>query len=272
MRIGFIGAGQMARALARGFVERRHLSAEDVSAADCSTEACRSFLEAVPGAQIAASNPELVRASEVVFLAVKPQNLSTVFQDLAPVAANRLIISVAAGVTLRQLAQGLGTERIARVMPNTPCLIGQGASGYCPGPGASEADTVLVGQLLDAIGISDQVPEPLLDVVTGLSGSGPAFVYQFIEALTDGGVANGLPRATAQRMAAQTVAERREMVLQSGEHPAVLRDRVASPGGTTIAGIEALERGAFRATVLSAVRSATERSRELADAAPAPQD
>ena len=201
--------------------------------------------------------------SEIVFLAVKPQHMAGLFGELGTVPPDRLIVSIAAGVTLEQLVQGLGSERVIRVMPNTPCLIGQGAAGYCLGRGATETDGKRVGQLLDAVGISCRLPESLMDAVTGLSGSGPAFVYSFIEALSDGGVAMGLPRETALRLAAQTVAGAAQMVQQSGEHPALLRDRVTSPGGTTIAGIEALERHAFRGTVISAVRAASERARDL---------
>jgi pyrroline-5-carboxylate reductase len=138
-----------------------------------------------------------------------------------------------------------------------------GACGYCLGDAVTEKDAITVSRLLDAVGISRQVAEPLMDVVTGLSGSGPAFVYQFIEALSDGAVRMGMPRETALQLAAQTVMGAAQMVLTTGSHPAVLKDQVTSPGGTTIAGIEALEQGGFRGTVISAVRAATDRSREL---------
>ncbi len=268
MQIGFIGAGQMARALASGFVQREHVTGTDIWAFDRSAEASQGFRAAVPGAQIAVGIESLLEHSEIVFLAVKPQNMSEVFRQIGAVPHDRLVVSVAAGVTLQQLVEGLGTRRVIRVMPNTPCLIGCGAAGYCVGPGATEADAVVVGRLLNAVGISLQVSEPLLDVVTGLSGSGPAFVYQFVEALTDGAVALGLPRDAAIQLASQTVVGAARMVQETGEHPAVLRDRVASPGGTTMAGLEAMERGAFRATVMSAVRAATERSRQLGEIRP----
>ena len=211
----------------------------------------------------------MIEQSDIVFLAVKPQQMPELYRQLHPVDSGRLIVSVAAGVTLTQLSQGLGTQRLIRVMPNTPCLIGQGAAGYCLGDQASEGDAATVGRLLDAVGISCRLPESLMDAVTGLSGSGPAFVYQFIEALSDAGVWMGLSRDAAVRLAVQTVLGAAQMVQQTGEHPAVLRDRVTSPGGTTIAGLEALERGALRATVMSAVRAATQRSRELGQPSPA---
>ena len=150
-----------------------------------------------------------------------------------------------------------------RVMPNTPCLVGQSASGYCRGPGATDDDARYVGELLGAVGRAFELDEKLLDAVTGLSGSGPAFVYVVIEALSDGGVLVGLPRDVATALAAQTVRGAAEMVLQSGEHPGVLKDRVASPGGTTIAGLQALESGGMRAAVIAAVEAATRRSMEL---------
>jgi pyrroline-5-carboxylate reductase len=150
-------------------------------------------------------------------------------------------------------------------MPNTPCLVGQSASGYSLAPGASDEDAQLVDRLFSAVGRAFPVPEQLLDAVTGLSGSGPAFVYLVIEALSDGGVRMGLPRETALAMAAQTVRGAAEMVLASGEHPAVLKDRVTSPGGTTIAGLHALEAGSLRGTLINAVEAATRRAQELAE-------
>jgi pyrroline-5-carboxylate reductase len=148
-------------------------------------------------------------------------------------------------------------------MPNTPCLVGEGAAGYCLGPGASSEDGKLVGELLHSVGIAFQLPESQLDAVTGLSGSGPAFVYQMIEAMSDGGVRVGLPRDVATKLAAQTVLGSAKMVLETGDHPGVLKDRVASPGGTTIAGIHALESGRLRATMIEAVKAAADRSKEL---------
>jgi pyrroline-5-carboxylate reductase len=148
-------------------------------------------------------------------------------------------------------------------MPNTPCLVGASATGYSPGPAATAADVELVGKLFGAVGKAFRLPEPLLDAVTGLSGSGPAFVYVFVEALTDGGVKCGLPRDVAQALAAQTVLGAAKMVLETGQHPGSLKDAVASPGGTTIAGLHALERSAFRAAAMDAVEAATKRSQEL---------
>ena len=178
-------------------------------------------------------------------------------------AAGKLVISIAAGITLKTLDAALPKSRLVRVMPNTPCLVGESASGYSLGPRATEADGALVKQLLESVGRAFVVDEKLLDAVTGLSGSGPAFVYVAIEALSDAGVRMGLPRDVALQLAAQTVRGAATMVLETGEHPGVLKDRVTSPGGTTIAGLAALESGGFRGTLIAAVEAATRRSIEL---------
>ena len=210
-------------------------------------------------------NRAVAAEADVLILAVKPQQMSGVLAEVGPtLTSSRLVVSIAAGMRLDTLAAGLGPRaRLIRVMPNTPCLVGQSASGYSLGAGATEADAELVAELLAAVGRAFRVDEKLLDAVTGLSGSGPAFVYLIIEALSDGGVRMGLPREVALQLAAQTVRGAAEMVLTSGEHPAVLKDRVASPGGTTIAGLQALEAGSLRGTLMAAVEAATRRSQEL---------
>jgi pyrroline-5-carboxylate reductase len=261
MRVGFIGAGQMARALAEGFVARAGIAASDLTAADCSDDARRAFHQAVPGARLTAENREAA-ASDVVILAVKPQQMGAILDELKPFDSSRLVVSIAAGIRLEQICTTLGTRRVIRVMPNTPALVGAGAAGFCRAVGAGDDDAALVRRLLEAVGRCWELPEPLMDAVTGLSGSGPAFVCLFIEALSDGGVRMGLPRQVALELAAQTVLGTAQLVLD-GEHPAQLKDRVASPGGTTIAGLQALERGAFRGLVMAAVEAATERSRGL---------
>lgn len=263
MKIGFIGAGQMARALAKGFVASGQVAPADLFAADCFLESRSAFLATVPGSQMSESNREVMERADVIFLAVKPQSLPHVYHDLAPIPNRCLVVSIAAGVSLATLTANLGTQRLVRVMPNTPCLVGQGASGFALGTAVSDDDRKRVQVLLNTVGRSWELPEPLLDAVTGLSGSGPAYVFQFIEALSDGGVRAGLPRAVAMELAAQTVLGSAQMVLESSDHPAVLKDRVASPGGTTIAGLHALEQGAFRGVVMNAVNAATARSQEL---------
>lgn len=262
--IGFLGAGQMAQALARGFVVAGLVEGRQVAAFDPANQAIEAFCAAVPGAQPAADNRGVAEKSDVVFLAVKPQNVAGVLGDLRGHFGNdKILISIAAGVRLKALSDGIGGGRIVRVMPNTPCLVGLSASAYSLGPNTTPADGELVAELLGAVGRALPVDEKLLDAVTGLSGSGPAYVYVMIEALTDGGVRMGLPREVAAALAAQTVKGAAEMVLTTGEHPATLKDRVASPGGTTIAGLQALEAGGIRATLMAAVEAATRRATEL---------
>jgi pyrroline-5-carboxylate reductase len=263
-RFGFIGAGRMATALARGFLSAGLATKERIVASDPYPAAGEQFAKQT-GARIAATNRDVAAAADVIFLAVKPQQMSQVLAELRDhVKREHLVISIAAGIPLSALAVGLGdAPRLVRVMPNTPCLVGSGASGYCLGANATADDAALVGKLLGAVGIARQVDETLLDAVTGLSGSGPAFVYVLIEALSDGGVKMGLSRDVALALAAQTVRGAAEMVLSTGEHPGQLKDAVTSPGGTTIAGLAALEAAGARAAMIAAVEAATRRSAEL---------
>jgi pyrroline-5-carboxylate reductase len=263
-RIGFLGAGKMATALARGWLKAGLTRPDRVMASDPLPEAQQAFA-AASRIQAGADNREVVKSSDVLILAVKPQSMASLLTEIRPLVTNRhLIVSIAAGISLQQLATGLGGERrLIRVMPNTPCLIGASASGYSPGGTSTAEDTALVDRLLKAVGLAFCLPESMLDVVTGLSGSGPAFVYVVIEALSDGGVRMGLPRDVSTALAAQTVFGAAKMVLETGSHPAVLKDMVASPGGTTIAGLHALERGGLRAALIDAVEAATKRAAEL---------
>jgi pyrroline-5-carboxylate reductase len=263
-RIGFIGAGQMATALGAGFVRAGLVKPASLFAADPLPEAAAHFAQTTGGRALA-SNVEVARCAEVLFLAVKPQQMARVVAELkGKIGPDTLVISIAAGVRLAVLEQGLGENlRLVRVMPNTPCLIGQGASAYCLGSKATADDGELVQTLLSAVGLAVAVEEKLLDAVTGLSGSGPAFVYVMIEALSDGGVRMGLPRSVAAALAAQTVLGAAQMVRATGEHPGVLKDRVASPGGTTIAGLLALEQAGLRGGLMAAVEAATRRSMEM---------
>jgi pyrroline-5-carboxylate reductase len=263
-RIGFLGAGQMATALAKGIVEAGLVAPQAVHAADPQPQARKRFSESLPEASVTGDNGEVAGAVDVLVLAVKPPLATSVLAGVRKEVEGKLVVSVAAGVRLVQL-EAACRARLVRVMPNTPCLVGLGASAYALGSTASEEDGRFVSRILSAVGQAWPVPERLLDAVTGLSGSGPAFVYTVIEALSDGGVAMGLPRELAQSLATQTVRGAAEMVVRTGDHPAVLRDRVASPGGTTIAGLAALENGRLRAALIEAVCAATRRSVELAD-------
>jgi pyrroline-5-carboxylate reductase len=267
-RWGFIGCGKMATALVQGMIRAGLAQPGSIKGSDPS-ESARAVLAAEAGIEVFDANAPVVRQSDILVLAVKPQVMSQVLEELRPlVGPGQLVISIAAGIPLASLAEGLGPDRrLVRVMPNTPALLGEGASAYSVGPGVQSEDAAAVQALLSAVGACVNVPEALLDAVTGLSGSGPAFVYLIIEALSDGGVRVGLPRDIATKLAAQTVLGAARMVLETGLHPGVLKDQVTSPGGTTIAGLHLLERGRVRGSLIDAVEAATMRSAELAAAA-----
>ena len=219
------------------------------------------------GVKVVDSNQEACLPASVIVLGVKPHVVPTVMAELAPAlgsVSQKLVVSMAAGVSTSSLHDLLPSARVVRVMPNTPAAVQCAASAVCGGPGATEEDLSLVLSLFGALGTALEVKESAMDGVTGLSGSGPAFVFMMLEAMADGGVAMGLPRSTAMALAARTVQGAATMVLETQEHPGVLKDAVASPGGTTIAGISALERRGFRGTVLEAVVAAGKRSKELA--------
>ena len=261
--IGFVGAGQMARALAQGFVRAGLVEAARIVVADPHAAATEQFQQSIPGSDIAANNAQLAERCNIVVLAVKPQHAKAALAEIkSAMSGEKLLLSIVTGLSLQNIAERLSAGRVVRVMPNTPCLVGQSASAYCAAPSATPDDVALVAKLLGSVGLAIAVDEKLLDAVTGLSGSGPAYGYLMIEALADGGVKMGLPREIALRLAAQTLKGAAEMVLTTGEHPGLLKDRVASPGGTTIAGLTKIEelgvRGALIATVEAAARRATE--------------
>jgi pyrroline-5-carboxylate reductase len=267
LKIGFLGAGKMATALALGFVNAKLVKANQLCAAD-PYEAARKHFADKTGAKTAATNLEVAQAANVLILATKPDQVAAVLAEISgALTKNHLLICIAAGVTIAKLESGLPAgARVIRVMPNTPALVGAGASAFAPGKAATTADGELAKKLLSAVGSAYAVKESLLDAVTGLSGSGPAYVYLFIEALSDGGVASGLPRDIATKLAAQTVLGSAKMILETGQHPGALKDQVTSPGGTTIEGLHELEKGKLRGTVISAVRAATEKSKKLGQA------
>jgi len=265
--IGFLGAGMMASALMDGLLSKNVASPESLNCSDLWDQARKTAEE--KGIYATASNAEVCkRSKDVIILAVKPHIIPDVCEDISNLevegADSPLIISIAAGVTLTQLQGCLPADRrVVRVMPNTPCLVGEAASCFSLGQNCTDADRETVKMIFGVVGLALEVQESLLDAVTGVSGSGPAYVFQFIEALSDGGVRAGLPRAIATALAAQTVKGAAEMVLKTGKHPGELKDGVTSPGGTTIAGVQALEDGNMRSTVISAVCAATKRSMQL---------
>ena len=264
LTIGFLGAGKMATALAKGFIKGGLATPKQVIASD-PMESARNYFSKETGAKVTKSNGEVARFAHILVLAVKPGNVSELLQELGgALTEKQLLISIAAGVTIATLEQGLAAgARVIRVMPNTPTLVGSSATAFALGTAAQIDDANLAEKLFSSVGIVVQLKESLLDAVTGLSGSGPAYVYLMIEALSDGGVAAGLPREVATRLAAQTVLGRAKMVLETGQHPGVLKDMVTSPGGTTIEGLHELEKGKVRGAIINAVRAAAEKSKKL---------
>lgn len=262
-RIGFLGSGAMAEALALGLIKRGLINADQIACNDPNPvrkELFKSF-----GANPYDSNIDVARNSEVLFVAVKPQVVGQVLAEVRPVLTERhVIVSIAAGITIDKLLEAAGPDaHVIRVMPNTPCQVGETAAAMCLGGKASAEDEALVAKLFGAVGRIFTVDEKLLAAVTGLSGSGPAYVFMMIEALADGGVKAGLPRDISQALAAQTVLGSAKMVLESGRHPGALKDMVTSPAGTTIAGVHELEKAGVRAAFMSAVCAATDRANQL---------
>lgn len=265
LTVAFVGSGNMAKAIARGVISKGVLPANFIRV---SSPSGGSSELASLGVHCTTSNADAVKGAQIVVLCVKPWIVKPAIESIRCVLhPDTTIISVAAGTSIAQINDAIGQAgfRVVRVMPNTPCAIGVGASAMCLGPHAMAEDAARVQALFSAVGTVERVTELQLDAVTGLSGSGPAYVFMFIEALADGGVAAGLPRVVAMSLATQLVRGASTMVQETGKHPGELKDAVASPAGTTITGIHALETGGFRGAVMSAVIAATKRCVELRD-------
>ncbi|HET9491819.1 MAG TPA: pyrroline-5-carboxylate reductase [Methylomirabilota bacterium] len=267
-KVGFVGSGNMGEALIRGLVAANVVPAEAVWASDVRGERLAE-LGAKYGIRQASDNSELVRQVDVVILAVKPQIMAAVLREIAPALTRRkLVISLAAGVSTARIRSALGREvRLIRVMPNTPALVLEGATAIARADGLEPDDLDTASEIFSAVGRVVVLEEELMDAVTGLSGSGPAYVALVLESLADGGVKMGLDRITAMTLATQTVLGAAKLILETGMHPGALKDMVSSPGGTSIAGIAALEEGGIRTTFIKAVERATQRSRELGQGA-----
>jgi pyrroline-5-carboxylate reductase len=261
--VGFIGAGKMATAIMDGLVAKSVVSTpESIACSDVFEMAVTDASK--KGYHATKSNQEVCqRSKDAIILAVKPNIIPDICADVMNAGGSALIISVAAGVTLETLEKNLPGRRVVRVMPNTACLVGEAASGYAMGSLCNADDNQIVQLIFGSCGLAREFKEVLLNAVTGVSGSGPAYVFQFIEALADGGVRAGLPREDAVLLAAQTLKGAAEMVLVTGMHPGQLKDMVCSPGGTTITGVDELEKGGLRTTVMQAVKAATRRSMQL---------
>jgi len=262
--ITFLGAGAMGEALMRGLISAGIYEPQQITALDPHAARLQVIGEAL-GIRTSTDVVAAARDSDVLLIAVKPQTMSEALEPLREVLTpQQSVISIALGIKTKQLESSFAQAvPCVRVMPNTPCLVGQGATAICLGQNAGAAQREIAHRIFGALGLAIDVDEILIDAVTGLSGSGPAYVYLFIEALSDGGVKMGLARDVATRLAAQTVLGAAQMVLETGEHPGALKDKVTSPGGSTIAALHALEQNAFRGAVMDAVVTATDRAREM---------
>lgn len=265
MKLGLIGCGKMGTALVAGAIKAGAIPAADVTGCGRSDTSRESF-EAATGARTVRNVADLAAECDTLVLATKPADARTVLQLASEGAKGkpRLVISLAAGLTTESLEDALPESfRVVRTMPNTPSLVGKGASAFCRGRAATEDDARAARLLLGSTGLALEVPEHLMDAVTGLSGSGPAYIYLIIEAMADAGVKAGLSRKDSIQLAAQTTLGAAAMVLETGEHPAVLKDMVTSPGGTTIAALAEMERLAVRSALISAVEASVNRAKEL---------
>jgi len=264
--IGFIGAGNMAEAMIRGLLRGKDFAPAQISASGPREERMRELRETY--GITATTDNNVPAAAQIVVLSVKPQIMSRVLDEVADaIAADALVISIAAGVPVSTIQSRLaGGTRVVRAMPNTPALVDAAATAIAGGEHARESDLADAKRIFDAIGLTVTLDESQLDAVTGLSGSGPAYVFLILEALSDAGVKVGLSRRTAQLLAAQTVLGSAKLLLETNEHPGRLKDMVTSPGGTAITGLHTLENGGVRTTLMNAVEAATRRSRELGEA------
>jgi len=263
-KIGFIGAGNMGEALIKGLLEGRVATAKGIYVSEPNRERAEKIKKRYR-VRVEKNGAAVVGKADVIFVAVKPRQINAVLREIGPVLdRGKLLVSVAAGISLFQIESRLRSPvRLVRAMPNTPALVGEGATAVCYGHMTTAADRRFITKVFGSVGRAVEVEEDLMDAVTGLSGSGPAYVFTMIQALADGGVQAGLTRSMALELAAQTVLGAARMVLETGRHPLQLRDEVASPGGTTIEGIAVLEGLGFKGAVMAAVEAAAERSREL---------
>ena len=258
----FIGTGKMAIAIAAGMIAKG-FNAAQISAFDISTQAAKNFSIAT-GVKVETKDLKtLLQKADTVIVAVKPQHIEKALSANSDLFKNKLIISIAAGIKIAKLQEITKTTRVIRVMPNTPALVSEAASAWCASKQVNDADITLINEILGSIGTVCNINEKLMDAVTGVSGSGPAYVLDFIQALADGGVNAGLPRGTATTLAAQTVLGTAKLLIESGRHPAILRDEVTSPGGTTAKALAVLEKNGFKGTIIEAVMAAAKRSAEL---------
>jgi pyrroline-5-carboxylate reductase len=262
-KIGIVGCGNIGEALLRGLLASGAVGRDRVRVS-VGTETRRAALGAAHGVVATVDNRAVASFADLLVLAVKPQILGRVLGEIAPaVQDGTVVVSVAAGVSTAAIEARVGGARVVRTMPNTPVLVRAGATAVAAGSRATAADVALAQALFDSVGITEVLDESQMDAVTGLSGSGPAYLFLILDALCDAGVKVGIRRTVAQRLAAQTILGATRLLLESGAHPGLLKDMVTSPGGTAIAGIHTLEAGGLRTTLMNAVEAATRRSAEL---------
>ena len=264
MRIGFIGCGNMATAMIKGILDSQKVKTEDVIAS-AKSEKTREKIKTELGIDAARKNKEVVEFSDILFLAVKPQYYEEVIQEIKDdLRENQMIVSIAPGKTLAWLAERLGeNKKIIRTMPNTPAMVKEGMMGMCRNDLVTEDEMQQVKDICESFGKAEVVPESLIDVVVGVSGSSPAYVFMFIEAMADAAVADGMPRTQAYKFAAQAVLGSAKMVLETGKHPGELKDMVCSPGGTTIEAVRVLEEKGMRSAVIEASRACVKKARDM---------
>lgn len=264
MKIGFIGLGNMAKAMIGGMLEKGIAGPKDIYGS-ARTEATGKAVKERYGIQILKENAQVASEADILILAVKPQMFGEVIPKIKDAVSDKtLIISIAAGKTIAQIEEAFAKPlKLVRCMPNTPAMIGEGCSGVCRNSRVTDGEMSKCMELLRSFGIAEEIPEKLMDAVVGVSGSSPAFVFMFIEALADGAVKAGMPRNQAYRFAAQTVAGSAGLMLETGKHPGELKDMVCSPGGTTIEGVQILEEMGLRSAVMNAVEACVEKSRNM---------
>lgn len=265
LKLGFIGAGNMGSAILRGLIAADYLTADDMAICDLNTRRLEELSDAYPGLTCTESDVELAEMCDMIVLAVKPHFMAEVIEHIREELNGKAVISIAAGWTVEQLTSALESSGATclRVMPNTPAMVGEGMTAMCEDTTFSEEDFEFAKGIFDSVGRTVVVPERLFDGVIAISGSSPAYVYMMIEAMADAGVKEGLYRNTAYELAAQAVLGSALMVLQSGTHPAALKDAVCSPGGTTIEAVEELERKGFRAAIMDAMKVCAQKSRDM---------
>lgn len=264
MTIGFIGLGNMAKAMIGGMLDKNIATKENIIGS-AKTKETREAVAAEFSIEVFADNRDVAKRAEVLILAIKPQFFGEVLPEIKDaVKKDALIISIAAGKSMQEIEGFFGRKiKMVRCMPNTPALVGEGCSAVCFNEKVSEEEKALCRRLIGSFGMAEEIPERLIDAFAGVSGCSPAFVFQFLEALADGGVAAGLPRKQAYAFAAQAVMGSAKLMLESGKHPGELKDMVCSPGGTTIEGVRVLEERGFRGAIMDAVKATVEKTQKL---------